>query len=463
MKIKYKYKIVLSFVVLLAAVTLLYSLLLFNKASRLKIDRMIVYLQPYADIIHHHTSKTANYKQIKESLDSLGNIFPQKMRITLLDTAGWVIYDNFSHIDSITDNHSGRPEILESLKNGTGHSLRYSSTLDTEYLYFSKKYQDGFVRTALDYKQSVYPSLKGNRNWQAYIAIVFALSIVILVYITRKLSQPYYSLKQFVERVRHNEEHYDDIRFPKDELGEVGEQIMTAFREMDNAKKYKQQLTHNIAHELKTPVTGIRGYLETLLQEDNIDKEQARFFLERAYSQSLRLSAIVNDISVLNKIEEGPDQFEFETINISKCLQEIRNDLSFKLEEKNISFFMQIDPNLAIQGNYLLIYSLFKNLIDNSIDHAGENIEIHMEQSGVTGHQVYLTYYDTGKGVPDHHIHRIFERFYRVEKGRSRKSGGSGLGLSIVRNAVILHKGKISVSNRSSGGLQFDFTLSLSK
>jgi signal transduction histidine kinase len=86
-----------------------------------------------------------------------------------------------------------------------------------------------------------------------------------------------------------------------------------------------------------------------------------------------------------------------------------------------------------------------------------------MEQSGVTGHQVYLTYYDTGKGVPDHHIHRIFERFYRVEKGRSRKSGGSGLGLSIVRNAVILHKGKISVSNRSSGGLQFDFTLSLSK
>jgi signal transduction histidine kinase len=282
------------------------------------------------------------------------------MRITLLDTAGWVIYDNFSHIDSITDNHSGRPEILESLKNGTGHSLRYSSTLDAEYLYFSKKYQDGFVRTALDYKQSVYPSLKGNRNWQAYIAIVFALSIVILVYITRKLSQPYYSLKQFVERVRHNEEHYDDIRFPKDELGEVGEQIMTAFREMDNAKKYKQQLTHNIAHELKTPVTGIRGYLETLLQEDNIDKEQARFFLERAYSQSLRLSAIVNDISVLNKIEEGPDQFEFETINISKCLQEIRNDLSFKLEEKNISFFMQIDPNLAIQGNYLLIYSLFK-------------------------------------------------------------------------------------------------------
>lgn len=461
MKIKYRYKVVLSFMVVLAATTLLFTLLMINKEGRLKIERLVFAMQPYADILYNNLSHPVDSSSARMAIESLDGILPAGIRVTILDKEGWVFYDNFSAKDSITGNHLHRPEIMMALSSGSGHALRYSSTLNAKYLYYAKEFPDLYIRTAMDYKKNIYPAVKGKKSWQAYLLLIFAVSVLVLAYISRKLSKPYYALKEFVERVRHNEDDYDSVRFPKDELGEVGEQIMQAFREMDNSKRYKQQLTHNVAHELKTPVTGIRGYLETLLQEEEMDKEQSRFFLERAYSQTLRLTSIINDISVLNKIEEGYDKFEFEKINLLKCLKDIEGDLAFKLEEKKIRFYAEVRGSLEVEGNYMLIYSLFKNLIDNSIDHAGEGLEIHIKERGVSDSEVYLSYYDTGKGVPEDHIHRIFERFYRVEKGRSRKSGGSGLGLSIVKNSVLLHKGKITASNRSGGGLQFDFTLSL--
>jgi signal transduction histidine kinase len=287
--------------------------------------------------------------------------------------------------------------------------------------------------------------------------------LVVFVYLSRQINKPISSLKEFIDKVQHGKGDYDKIRFPDNEFGEVGEQIIQAFRQLESTKKYKQQLAHNVAHELKTPLTGIRGYLETLLQQENIDPQQRKFFLERAYAQTIRLSAIIEDISVLNKIEEAADKYEFEQINIRQCIKEIESDLSFKLEEKNIEFIINVEENLVIEGIYVLIYSLFKNLIDNSIEHGGENIEICIENTSCDEKFAYFTYSDTGKGVPENHLDRIFERFYRVEAGRSRKSGGSGLGLSIVRNAVMLHKGEISIRNREEGGLIFEFSLAINE
>jgi len=235
---------------------------------------------------------------------------------------------------------------------------------------------------------------------------------------------------------------------------------MKALHKWRRINDYKQELTHNVAHELKTPVTGIRGYLETIINQENIDPEQRKFFLERAYSQTLRLASIINDISILNKMEESPRNFHTENVNIRKCVEEIKNDLSFKLEERGIKMEIDITGSLVIKGSYMLIYSLFKNLIDNSIDHGGEKIEIVIKSTGVSDGIAYFNYNDTGKGVPESHLQRIFERFYRVEKGRSRRSGGSGLGLSIVKNAVIMHNGDIKAENLPGGGLLFSFSLS---
>ncbi|MEN6619022.1 MAG: ATP-binding protein [Rikenellaceae bacterium] len=463
-KIKYKYQIILYFSLMLIAISLGFSYVFVQKEKNIKMDMLKFQMYPYTDLIYNYITKdSVNFSGefVENRITELSGTLPKEMRITIINPFGWVIYDNLSGENIKNENHIDRPEIQDANKKGFGSALRYSATLHSDYLYYAKKYPDLYIRTALDYKASVQPLVKSDNKYRAFIIIVFIIVIALLVYISRQIGQPVSALKEFIDKVQQGKGDYDNIRFPDNEFGELGEKIIQTFRQLENTKQYKQQLTHNVAHELKTPVTGIRGYLETLLQQENIDNEQRRFFLDRAYAQTMRLSAIITDISILNKIEEAADKFYIEKINIRQCIKEIESDLAFKLEEKNIQFTINVDENLTIEGIYLLIYSLFKNLIDNSIEHGGENIKICIENTRCDENYAYFTYYDTGKGIPEMHLDRIFERFYRVEAGRSRKSGGSGLGLSIVKNSINMHKGTISVKNRDDGGLVFKFSLAL--
>ncbi len=463
-KIKYKHQVILYFALMLTAISLGFSFVFVQKEKNIKMEMLKYKMHPYTDLIYNYITKdSVNFTEdnIESRISELKGILPGNMRITLLDTTGWVIYDNLSDGQIKKDNHLNRPEITDAKGRGSGSAVRLSETLNSEYLYYAKKYPGLIVRTALDYKTAVLPLIKSDNRYRGYIILIFIGVIALLVYVSRQVGRPVSALKEFIDKVQQGKGDYDDIRFPDNEFGEVGERIKQTFRQLENTKQYKQQLTHNVAHELKTPVTGIRGYLETLLQQENIDAEQRRFFLERAYAQTMRLSSIITDISILNKIEEAADKFEIETINIRQCIQEIESDLAFKLGEKHIEFSIKVSDDLSIEGIYLLVYSLFKNLIDNSLEHGGENIGIFIENTKCEDNLVWFTYYDTGKGVPQNHLERIFERFYRVEAGRSRKSGGSGLGLSIVKNAINLHKGSISVRNRENGGLAFDFSLAL--
>ncbi|QIK53613.1 two-component sensor histidine kinase [Dysgonomonas sp. HDW5B] len=220
----------------------------------------------------------------------------------------------------------------------------------------------------------------------------------------------------------------------------------------------KQEMTNNIAHELRTPVTSLRGYLETL-NEQHLPEDKQAFFISRAYLQSVRLSNLIEDVSLISKIEEAPAQFAMEQVNLSLLLDELRIDMASKLKENNIALSISVDNDLVIHGNYTLLYSIFRNLMDNSISYGGSNIEVHINNYMKDDKYVYFSFYDTGSGVPEQYLGRLFERFYRVNEGRTRDSGGSGLGLSIVKNAVLLHKGEIQVKNRLDGGLEFLFTL----
>jgi signal transduction histidine kinase len=446
------------------AISLGFSYILVQQAKNTKMEVLKFQMHPYSDLIYNYIANedtTFSDDFIVDRISELKGILPSDMRFTILNPAGRVIYDNLSSGYIKMENHLKRPEIADAISNGSGSALRFSVTLNSDYLYYAKRYPKLIVRAALNYKTAVKPLLSNDKRYGAYIILIFIIVIALLVYVSRQVGRPVSALKEFIDKVQQGKGDYEDIRFPDNEFGDVGERIKQTFRQLENTKQYKQQLTHNVAHELKTPVTGIRGYLETLLQQENIDPEQRRFFLERAYAQTMRLSSIITDISVLNKIEEAADKFEIETINISQCIKEIESDLAFKLGEKNIEFSIKVSEDLNIEGIYLLVYSLFKNLIDNSIEHGGENIEIYIENTKCEDNFAWFTYYDTGKGVPQNHLERIFERFYRVEAGRSRKSGGSGLGLSIVKNAINLHKGSISVRNRENGGLAFDFSLAL--
>lgn len=225
----------------------------------------------------------------------------------------------------------------------------------------------------------------------------------------------------------------------------------------------KRQLTQNIAHELKTPVSSIQGYLETIVSNENIPREKVNVFLERCYAQSNRLSRLLRDISVLTRMDEAANMINMERVDISLLVGNIINEVSLELDKKHITVINSLKKNIQIKGNYSLIYSIFRNLMDNAIAYAGTNIQININCFREDESFYYFSFADTGVGVPPEHLSRLFERFYRVDKGRSRKLGGTGLGLAIVKNAVIIHGGSISAKNNQGGGLEFVFTLAKEK
>lgn len=237
------------------------------------------------------------------------------------------------------------------------------------------------------------------------------------------------------------------------------EVILSDITKEEKTRRLKQEMTGNIAHELRTPITSIRGYLETVLDQPLSD-EKKQYFIERAFHQTIALSEIIQDMSLITKMEEAPNLFNLEKTNIVQLLERVKEDLSIRLVEKHIEMKWQVPEQLEITGNENLLYSLFRNLTDNAIRYGGENMLINISVYNEDADFYYFSFYDTGIGVKDEtHLNRIFERFFRISEGRTRYNGGTGLGLSIVKNAVLFHKGNISVKNRKEGGLEFLFTL----
>ena len=221
----------------------------------------------------------------------------------------------------------------------------------------------------------------------------------------------------------------------------------------------KQQLTSNIAHELKTPLASVKGYLETILNNKEMTPERQQYFVERAFAQSERLNELLNDISLLNNIEDAGDLFEFKEVKLLPLINDVLENLESRLVSQKMKTEIMVPDEVVVYGNDSLLFSVFQNLMENSIKYAGEGATIRINQYLEDEKFWYFSYSDSGAGIPEEHMPRIFERFYRVDEGRIRSKGGTGLGLSIVKNAINLHKGEISVRNRAEGGLEFLFSL----
>ena len=235
--------------------------------------------------------------------------------------------------------------------------------------------------------------------------------------------------------------------------------ILNDITRTEKTRLLKQEMTGNIAHELRTPVTSIRGYLETLLEQP-LTEEKKRYFTTQAFNQTIVLSELIQDMSLITKMEEAPQFFLLESVNISQLLQELNDDLAVSLLEKSIRMEWNVAADLEVTGNKNLLYAIFRNLTDNVIRYAGDNVKIWINKYNEDKDFYYFTYSDTGVGIAgEHHLNRLFERFYRINEGRSRDTGGSGLGLSIVKNAISFHKGTIVVKNRPEGGLEFLFKI----
>lgn len=436
------------------------------REKQFKIDTLNLRLQDYNSHMEESIREDGNMTEAYLNAYVAKHYMPD-LRVTIIKPDGTVVYDNRLKEYSGMSNHASRPEIAHALKHGTGAAVdRNSKTLNSEFFYSATYFKKaGFIiRSALPYNNTLSKSLRADQHyiWFALTAII--ILTIILYRFTNRLGDNINRLRTFASRADHNEslETEDLVGFPDDELGEIAERIIKLYKRLQTTRReqdiLKRQLTQNIAHELKTPVASIQGYLETILENPQINEATKEQFLQRCYAQSRRLTSLLQDISTLNRMDDAPEMAEFEDIGINALVAGIMKETALQAKEKGMTFVHSLPAGIKIKGNQSLVYSIFRNLTDNAIAYAGEGttVRISAERDADFWH---FTFSDNGVGVPSEHLPRLFERFYRVDKGRSRKMGGTGLGLAIVKNAVILHGGTISVHNNIEGGLRFEFTL----
>lgn len=431
-----------------------------------KINSLNSRLQDYNSRMIETLEYIGSYSE--EALDRyVRNHHIHGLRVTLIKRDGRVVYDNMYKDYVKMDSHKNRLEVREAISNGNGFDFsRLSSTMKQTYFYSATYVPelDIVVRSALPYDNSMAEMLKADQHYLWFTLVAVLILVFILYRFVSRLGDNIAKLRLFASRADHNEslDSEDLVGFSGDELGEIAERIIKMYKRLKRTKEeqnvLKRQLTQNIAHELKTPVASIQGYLETVLENPNINETTKQQFLERCYAQSQRLTSLLHDISTLNRLDDAPEMVDFETVDINAMVANIIKDTTLQMSERKMTFDNRLPQGVVVRGNQSLVYSVFRNLTDNAIAYAGEGTTITLSAS-IKGGFWGFTFSDNGVGVPYEHLPRLFERFYRVDKGRSRKMGGTGLGLAIVKNSILLHGGTITVDNNLTGGLRFDFTL----
>ena len=400
----------------------------------------------------------------------------EELRISIIALSGAVVYDNMLAIDSL-DNHSMRPEIANAMKKGTAYHIGRQSTSDgREYFYSATKGSRVIVRTAIPYSADLRELLRADWNFLGtMVAISLAMSIL-AYFATRRLGKNIERLNHFATKAEKGESFDEEEPFPNDELGSISNHIVQLYAQWQQAIKdrdiaheatlheeqekirIKRQLTNNINHELKTPVASIQVCLETLLSGINLSEEKRQELIERCYTNNERLRRLLGDVSLITRMEDGSQFIGKEAVVINNIINEIAEELKIMPEEERFDLHTNFKEEVIIDGNLSLIGSIFRNLTENAIAYSGgKNIYISLVENNDTFCRIYFE--DDGCGVEEKQLTRLFERFYRIDKGRSRRLGGTGLGLAIVKHAVQFHSGTISVSNRNGGGLRFEFSL----
>ncbi len=398
------------------------------------------------------------------------------LRVSVIDYDGNVVFDNT--LDTLPSySHLNREEIAEALNEGTGYTLRrHSESSDNFYFYSARKGDGIIVRSAIPYSVSLHELLSADYGFLWFMAFVTVLMCTIGYAATRKLGRNIQRLNRFAERAERGERIYDMEPFTHDELGDISNHIVRLYARLQKAMadiarehkaalheerekiRIKKQLTNNINHELKTPVASIVVCLETIISRRDMSADKRDEFVERCYSNALRLRKLLDDVSIITRMDDGGATVIKENVDLSAIIRETLHDFEVRGAGAGVSINLHQPDKLMMNGNAGLLLSIFHNLLDNALSYSGcSSVDINVD--GSDEHYVTVSFRDNGCGIPQEHIPHIFERFYRVDKGRSRKAGGTGLGLAIVKNAVALHGGSISVENRVPEGLEFVLTL----
>ncbi len=562
----YKKKLLVNFFTLFALFAMMVIYIQFIRERSYKQDLLKDNLTSYTHLIDRYIVQYGDDIQYR----SLTKLLPEELRVTIIDKSGVVLFDDNKLGIEIKDNHIGRPEVVDAIEEGTGSSIRVSSSTGIEYYYLVSTFEEYFVRVALPYSVEVAALLRGNNLYIYFIVALFIAATLSLLLISDRMGRSISAMRDFACSLSNGNLNKSFV-FPKGELGEIGQKLVENYRSLERSRgelrlekdklikhfthstagiaffsaqmepiyynslfmshlnnfvetptfnvsdiftlqsfakslKYineqrrgvfedtismnglyfnlrtiifddgsievilnnvsvaeknrilKQEMTSNIAHELRTPVSSISGYLETLVSCD-MPADKQKQFIERSYVQVQRLAGLIRDISIISRIEQGQTEVEKDKINVLSIVNEVLRELKSETLQRNVTIDNRISNNVNIIGNSNLVYAIFRNLVDNAQNYAGENITIKMNMFMEDDRFYYFTVSDNGKGIDEKHLPRIFDRFYRLSEGRTRKEGGSGLGLSIVKNAVLFHGGTISAKRSAQGGVEVIFTL----
>lgn len=399
-----------------------------------------------------------------------------ELRISIIALTGAVVYDNMVSLD-LLDNHKHRPEVAAAIENGSGYHIgRQSASDGREYFYSATKGQRVIVRTAIPYSATLREMLRADYTFMAVMLSISLLMSIVAYFATRRLGMNIERLNLFAEKAGKGETFDEDVMFPNDELGSISNHIVSlysqwqqtirdrdvaheqAMREEQEKIRIKRQLTNNINHELKTPVASIQVCLETLLSGISLTDEKKQELIERCYVNNERLRRLLADVSLITRMEDGSQLIAREPVDINSIINEMADELEVMPDGERMALYVDFPERVVVNGNLSLIGSIFRNLTDNAMAYSGgKNIYISLLADNADNY--VISFEDDGCGVEQSQLPRLFERFYRVDKGRSRQIGGTGLGLAIVKHAVQFHGGTITASNRDGGGLRFVFSL----
>ncbi len=396
------------------------------------------------------------------------------LRVSVINQKGRVILDSYdTNVDSL-GNHLQRTEIRQALHAGSGYDIkRMSQSTHETYFYSATRFGDVIIRAAVPYSAELTRSLKADNTYIYFAGFLTLMLGIVLYYITHRISRHIGYLREFAVKAEEGEEldHELERRLPDDELGDISHTIIMLYWKLRHSEedklRIKRQLTQNAAHELKTPAASIHWYLESILDNPEMQEDKKKHFLERCYAQSERMSKLLLDMSALAKLDEWDDnkamtRQAFHQVDVLQVIQSVLDDTSLQLQDKGITPSLQVPQHVEVLGDQSLIYSIFRNLVDNAIAYAvgASHLEIVCSEIETEGRHFYeFLVRDDGPGVETQHLEHLFERFYRIDKGRSRKLGGTGLGLAIVKNAVAVHGGSATALTTPGGGLTIRFTL----
>lgn len=451
----------------------------FKREKEYKIDIMHSRLQMYS----YEMLQTLGDSIVSHDafMDYMRRHSMQGLRVTIIRSDGTVVLDSRQHDVGTMDNHLYREEVRTALRSGSGYSIKRASEYTNETYFYSATYLpdkvshvgDIIIRAAVPYSAELAHSLQTDNTYIYFTVLLTILLGLVLYYNTSRIGRHIRYLREFAIKAEDGDtlDHELERQLPDDELGDISHTIIALFWKLrhseEDKERLKRQLTQNAAHELKTPAASIHGYLESILSNPDMPQEKRQHFLERCYAQSGRMTRLLNDMATLTRLDEREPQATVRegdsVVDVRTVIDGVLEDTALQLLERGITPRLELPDRILVPGDPSLIYGIFRNLVDNVIAYALGADTLRMACrpiAGDDGGQYYeFTVSDNGPGVDARHLGRLFERFYRVDKGRSRKMGGTGLGLAIVKNSAIMHNGTARAELTPGGGLTIVFTL----